>query len=77
MYKSTFPAPDDYTSVTQMLTFTLSNTRHSVSIPIVDDGVAESPERFISQIRGVTTTGFDVTFRPNEAMIEIIDDDCK
>ena len=60
-----------------MLTFTPSTTRHNVSIPITDDDVVESPERFISQIRGVTTTGVDVSLRPSEAMIEIIDDDSK
>ena len=60
-----------------MIAFTSSNPRHSVSIPIIDDDVSESPERFISRIRWATTTGVNATFRPSEIMIEIIDDDCK
>ena len=71
-----FSAPADYTSLTQLLTFNPSTTRHSVSIPITDDSVFEPTERFIVRLSDITSD-INVAIRPTEAVIEIIDDDCK
>ena len=73
----TFPAPGDYTSVTQLLTFTPSTTQLSVSIPIIDDNVVESTEAFISQLTGLIPSDAAVILSPNEAVIQIIDNDRK
>ena len=73
----TFPAPGDYTSVTQMLTFNSTATRHSVSIPITNDNVAESTEAFISRLTGFTPSDAAVVLSPDVAAIQIFDDDSK
>ena len=77
MQQSTFPAPGDYTSVTQLLTFTPSTTRLSVSIPITNDNVTESPEALISRLTGLIPNDTSVVLNPDEAVIQIIDDDRK
>ena len=76
LYKFMFSAPADYTSITQLLTFNPSNTRHSVFIPITDDSVFEPTERFSVQLSNITSD-VNVAIRPTEAVIEITDDDRK
>ena len=70
----TYSDPEDYTSVVQDLTFSPSNTRIDVSIPIVDNNVLEGPEDFLSNLR-LVTTGAAVNVDPAEATINIADDD--
>ena len=48
-----------------------------MSIPITNDNVAESTERFISRLTGFTPSDAAVTLNPDEAVITIIDDDRK
>ena len=48
-----------------------------MSIPITNDNVAESPETFISRLTGFTPSDAAVTLDPDEAVIQIIDDDRK
>ena len=63
-------------NITQLLTFNPSNTRHSVFIPITDDNVFEPTERFSVQLPDISSDG-NVVIRPTEAVIEIIESDCK
>ena len=46
-----------------------------MSIPIIDDDVAESTERFISTLLHQISTNVSATISPSEAMIVIIDND--
>ena len=68
-YKSTFTEGEDYTSVTELLTFNSSTTRNSVSIPIINDNVLEPEENFAVTIFESVMTSIDL------AIVTIIDDD--
>ena len=72
---STFTAPNDYTGGTRLLTFTPSTIQQSVSIPITDDSVFEPTERFRVGLIGPSEAA--VIISPDEATVEITDDDCK
>ena len=48
-----------------------------MSIPIIDENVAESTETFISQLTGFTPSDAAVVLSPDVAAIQIIDDDSK
>ena len=67
-----FTAPSDYTAVTRLLIFQTTNTRQLVSIPITDDDIVESVERFLGQLT-LVTTGVMVQLSPQETEILIND----
>ena len=67
-------APIDFNAVSSSLTFSPSNRREEVSIPITDDDIVESVERFLGQLT-LVTTGVMVQLSPQETEILIIDND--
>ncbi|RCJ17374.1 hypothetical protein A6770_34170 [Nostoc minutum NIES-26] len=60
----------DYTPVTGTLTFNPGDLTQTITVPILDDLVAESSERFF-----VNLTNPNVTFTDNQAIGTITDDD--
>ena len=70
------PAPADYTSMSQQLTFSATNTQVEVTIPISDDNIGENLEYFLGRL---TLLASDVTVQlsPQEVQVQIIDDDGK
>ena len=68
-------APDDYTSVSQLLTFGPGQTTQNVPVAIFDDNVFEETEQFMASLE-LVTTGVDVQVIPAEATVNIFDDDC-
>ena len=70
------PAPVDYTSTTNTLTFGPTVTRLPVTIPITDDNVVESIENFFANL-DLTTPGANVVINPATTEIRIDDDDRK
>ena len=68
-------APDDYTSVENVLTFSPGvNESCTTIIPIVDDSVLESDEVFSVTL---STTDSDVSLDPASATVTILDNDGK
>ena len=68
-------APDDYTSVENVLTFSPGvNESCTTIIPIVDDSVLESNEVFSVTL---STTDSDVSLDPISATVTILDNDGK
>ena len=68
-------APDDYTSVENVLTFSPGvNQSCTTIIPIVDDSVLESDEVFSVTL---STTDSDVSLDPISATVTILDNDGK
>ena len=57
-----------------MLEFGASATRFEVDISIMDDSVSEVSEQFFARLT-LVVTGTDVQLSPDEATIEITDDD--
>ena len=70
------PAPTDYTSISRELTFSATNTREDVAIPITDDNIDEAIEQFLGRLTMVTS-GVSVILSPDQATVQIIDDDGK
>ena len=68
------PAPTDYTSTSQLLTFSATNTREDVTIPITDDNIDEAVEQFLGRLT-LETSGVSVQLSPQETEVQIIDDD--
>ena len=66
------PAPDDYTSVSQDLTFQPGSERQCVEVPIVNDDDLENEEQFSVTI---TTEEDRVTLEPDSTTVIITDDD--
>lgn len=69
-----FAAGEDFSSTTETLEFSSSATQLSVEIPIVDNLVREDIEQFFARL-SLITTGTDTQLNPNEATIQIIDND--
>ena len=69
-------APGDYTSTTQILTFSPTNTRSTASIFIRDDNVNEALEQFFASLALLSGSG-NIQFSPRSAVIMIADDDGK
>ena len=69
-----FIVPIDYTTIIQELSYDQSNTQREVRIPITDDDIVESMERFLGQLT-LVTTGVMVQLSPQETEILIIDND--
>ena len=65
-------APDDYTSVSQDLTFQPGSERQCVDVPIVNDDDLENEEQFSMTI---TTEEDRVTLEPDSTTVTITDDD--
>jgi len=70
------PAPTDYTSTSQLLTFSDTNTRDGVTIPIIDDNINEAIEQFLGHLT-LVTSGVNVQLSPQQTEVQIIDDDGK
>lgn len=64
-------APGDFTSTTQLLSFSVTNTKRSVSIPIQDDSINEGTEHFFA----ILSTEQNVALNPSTAIIMISDND--
>ena len=74
-----FKGPSDYTSKFQTISFTSGQgvgSQVSISIPIVDDNIAEGVESFLGSLPLLPTT-LSVSASPDEAEIFIQDDDSK
>ena len=68
--------PNDYTSVSQLLTFGPGQTTQNVPVAIVNDNVYElNSEEFMASLE-LVTTGVDVQVMPSEATVRIRDNDC-
>ena len=65
-------APDDYTSVEDVIIFSPGINESCTMIPIVDDSVLENDEVF-SVI--LSTTDSDVSLDPSSATVTIVDND--
>ena len=65
-------APDDYTSVSQDLTFQPGSDRQCVEVAIVNDDELENEEQFTVTI---TTEEDRVTLEPDSTTVTITDDD--
>ena len=68
------PAPNDYTSTSQLLTFSATNTREDVAISITDDNIDEVIEQFLGHLT-LVTSGVNVQLSPQQTEVQIIDDD--
>ena len=66
-------APKDYTRTSQQLTFSATNTRQVVTIPITDDTIVEDVEEFLGRL-SLVTTGVSVQLSPQDTKVQIIDD---
>ena len=73
------PAPDDYTSLVQLLTFNPGESTVQVTVPVVNDAILEIDENFFGNLRVPAGSPFigSITFQPGRAMATILDDDCK
>ena len=65
-------AGEGFTSVTLTVIFSAEQSRASVSVPIIDDGVIEMTEVFTGSLSAVTET---VMIGANTADVTIIDND--
>ena len=65
-------APDDYTAVSQVLTFQPGSDRQCVEVAIVNDDELENEEQFTVTI---TTDEDRVTLEPDSTTVTITDDD--
>ena len=74
---STDTAPEDYDSTTELLTFSSSNTQHSVLIPIANDDFNEALEQFFVGLTFDDGDNRNIEVQPPAAVIMIIDDDSK
>ena len=57
-----------------LLTFSSSVLRVEVNVPLTDDGLLESPERFQAQLAEVTA-GTSASVNPRLATVVILDND--
>ena len=65
---------DDYTFTSQLLEFSSSALQFEVDIPITNDVINEPVEQFFSRLTFIIK-GTDVQLHPDEATIQIIDND--
>ena len=71
----THAAGSDYTSTVMNLTFS-SNVRRIVArVPILQDVFCEGTEQFRASLSLVQSNGINVTVNPDQATVDIIDDD--
>lgn len=68
-------APDDYTSVSDTLTFLAGETRLVIPAPTVDDSISEPDEEFVAELSNPTE---GATIGDNDtATVLILDNDGK
>ena len=70
-------AGSDYTATTRLLTFSPTTRRILVQVPITQDGITELTEQFNATLTLINDGGIDVNVEPDQATVEIIDDDGK
>ena len=70
-------AGSDYNSTTRILTFNSNHTRIPVQVPIVQDQFTELTEQFRASLSLVNDNGINVNVTPDQATVNIIDDDSK
>ena len=71
-------APSDYTSLSEVVTFSSSSTIQSVRVTIVDDDLLEIDEVFTASLELVNAVDADrVVLMPASAPVTIFDDDSK
>jgi hypothetical protein len=68
------PAPSDYTSTTDTFTFSATQNRDCVDVPIISDNIVEVSESFFGNL---DTTAPRVTLAPDVTEITITDEDRK
>ena len=66
---------DDYKSVSELFVFNAVHTKFRVSLPITDDIINEGVESIYLCLELVTSGANIVFLTPDEATIEIVDDD--
>lgn len=70
------PVSEDYTSTTQLLTFSDTTTQHDISIFINDDNVNEGLEQFFAGLEFESVDiGKTIQLNPNTVTIKITDND--
>ena len=73
-----FLAPDDYTSISgSLLTFSVTNTRFDVSIPVNNDNINEGIEEFLAILTFQSVVGENIQLVPDQATVQINDNDGK
>ena len=70
-----FTAQADYYAVTTSFTFTSTVTKHNVTIPLVNDNVAETTEHFFVNLRLVSSTYNVEVISPDQATVNIKSED--
>ena len=65
----------DYTSEDVLLTFSATNTRHTVPISITDDVINENTEEFFARLVIESTQSGRIELEPEQATIQITDND--
>ena len=69
-------APVDYRAEGgRLLTFDATSTSQTVEISVTDDSVSEGTEQFVATLNFVGNVGNGVQLEPNEATVQITDDD--
>ena len=67
-------APQDYTTVSTVLTFSVGSDRQCVNITVENDGELENEEQFTVTL---TTADSSVSLNPDAADVLIDDSDCE
>ena len=73
-------AIEDYTSTITLLTFGPDTPNVQVTVPVVDDSVAEPDETFFGNLRiplGEVLDTISILYQPGRATATIQDNDCK
>ena len=65
----------DYTPESILLTFSETDTRHTVPISILNDNVNEGTEDFFAGLQFAVETNLNVQIQPQQATIQILNDD--
>ena len=69
-------AADDYTPVTQTVTFPAGETSVTVPVNTLDDSIDEQPESFEAQLSDPNGNGLELSIGGEDtATVDIIDDD--
>ena len=71
----THTAGSDYTSTVMNLTFSSNVRRIVVRVPILQDSAIEGTEHFRASLSLVQSNGINVDVSPDQATVDIIDDD--
>lgn len=74
VYTYVYAAPLDYEESDGLLQFNESIQSHTVFFSIINDNILERNETFVLRITSLTD---QIETGPSEAMVTILDDDCK